>query len=213
MDHENLRSSEVDRYLDSDFDVEDIIVQPTRACKVCTSHNKRSETAWMCDRCQGRYYLSSDLQSSDITAKLQLLTLHFPRLRLVWSPSPYATAQLFHELKEGKDEPVASVAAAVGLEGTTLEDDVHIEKYNTAIHDFVSKLPGVNTKNLVSLMNKGESLDHLMTLSKEQLGDLISNSQNGVLLHDALHKPLKAPTEATSFRGRARGRGFRRRKT
>ncbi|XP_046672972.1 DNA repair endonuclease XPF isoform X1 [Homalodisca vitripennis] len=162
---------------------------------------------------QGRYYLSSDLQSSDITAKLQLLTLHFPRLRLVWSPSPYATAQLFHELKEGKDEPVASVAAAVGLEGTTLEDDVHIEKYNTAIHDFVSKLPGVNTKNLVSLMNKGESLDHLMTLSKEQLGDLISNSQNGVLLHDALHKPLKAPTEATSFRGRARGRGFRRRKT
>jgi hypothetical protein len=36
-------------------------------------------------------------------------------------------------LQEGKDEPVASVAAAVGLEGSTLEDDVHIEKYNTAI--------------------------------------------------------------------------------
>jgi len=27
-------------------------LHPTRACKVCTSHKKRSETAWMCDRCQ-----------------------------------------------------------------------------------------------------------------------------------------------------------------
>lgn len=37
-------------------------------------------------------------------------------------------------VQEGKEEPVASVAASIGLEGTTLEDDVHIEKYNTAIH-------------------------------------------------------------------------------
>lgn len=36
---------------------------------------------------------------NDITSKLQLLTLHFPKLRLVWSPSPFATAELFHELK------------------------------------------------------------------------------------------------------------------
>lgn len=34
-----------------------------------------------------------------ITSKLQLLTLHFPRLKLVWSPGPHATAQLFEELK------------------------------------------------------------------------------------------------------------------
>lgn len=31
--------------------------------------------------------------------KLQLLTLHFPKLRIIWSPGPYATAQLFEELK------------------------------------------------------------------------------------------------------------------
>ena len=30
---------------------------------------------------QGKYYLSKDLQSSDIVAKLQLLTMHFPKLR------------------------------------------------------------------------------------------------------------------------------------
>jgi len=36
---------------------------------------------------------------NDITSKLQLLTLHFPKLRLVWSPSPFATSELFQELK------------------------------------------------------------------------------------------------------------------
>lgn len=35
----------------------------------------------------------------DIQKKLQLLTIHFPKLKIVWSPSPYASAQLFEELK------------------------------------------------------------------------------------------------------------------
>lgn len=35
----------------------------------------------------------------DVQKKLQLLTLHFPKLKIVWSPSPYASAQLFEELK------------------------------------------------------------------------------------------------------------------
>jgi ERCC4-type nuclease len=48
---------------------------------------------------QGTYYVSNNVTSNDVAAKLQLLTLHFPKLKLVWSPSPYATAQLFEELK------------------------------------------------------------------------------------------------------------------
>ena len=54
---------------------------------------------------QGHYMLSTDASGAssstnpDITHKLQLLTIHFPKLRLVWSPSPYATAQLFEEIK------------------------------------------------------------------------------------------------------------------
>lgn len=60
-------------------------------------HNKPFEL-------QGNYYLSRDIaaKSSDITAKLQLLTLHFPKLRLIWSSGPYNTAQLFYELKQGR---------------------------------------------------------------------------------------------------------------
>lgn len=42
---------------------------------------------------------ANDISGADIQQKLQLLTIHFPRLKLVWSPSPYATVELFYELK------------------------------------------------------------------------------------------------------------------
>ena len=47
---------------------------------------------------QGKYYLSRDVASSDLTTRLQLLTMHFPKLRILWSPSPHATAELFEEV-------------------------------------------------------------------------------------------------------------------
>ncbi|KAL1130893.1 hypothetical protein AAG570_012134 [Ranatra chinensis] len=162
----------------------------------------------------GRYYLSSDMSSSDIRAKLQLLTLHFPKLRLVWSPSPFASAQLFHELKEGREEPSAAVASSVGLEVGTSEDE-KFEKYNIGIVDFVRKLPGVNSKNIRSLLEKGKSLNHLITLTQSELEDILGNSLNAELLFNALHKTSKPATDGSSssnFRARGRGRGIGRRR-
>jgi hypothetical protein len=46
------------------------------------------------------------------------------------------------------------------------QDPDMMEKWNTAIHDLVTKLPGVTTKNQQSLLIKGQSLDHLISLSK-----------------------------------------------
>ena len=42
---------------------------------------------------QGKYYLSKDIASSDLVQRLQLLTIHFPKLRILWSPSPHATGK------------------------------------------------------------------------------------------------------------------------
>ncbi|XP_063242959.1 DNA repair endonuclease XPF [Bacillus rossius redtenbacheri] len=165
---------------------------------------------------QGRYYVSNDIASNDITAKLQLLTLHFPKLRIVWSPSPYASAQLFEELKQGRAEPDGATAAAVGAD---LEADnlAVSDKYNTAIHDFVSKLPGINSKNIRSVLNKGQSLDHLLSLTQEQLGALVNNSAEATSLFDALHKTHRPSADAAVATrggrgGKTRGRFFKRRK-
>lgn len=46
-----------------------------------------------------RYNSSSEFSSHDITSKLALLTMHFPKLRILWCPSPHASAELFEDLK------------------------------------------------------------------------------------------------------------------
>ncbi|KAK5647030.1 hypothetical protein RI129_005494 [Pyrocoelia pectoralis] len=48
---------------------------------------------------QNHYMISNDGDNFEIQQKLLLLTLHFPKLKIVWSASPYASAQLFEELK------------------------------------------------------------------------------------------------------------------
>ena len=53
-------------------------------------------------------------QQTSLISKLVLLTLHFPRLRLIWSRSLHATAALYHELKGNQDDPDPATAAAVG---------------------------------------------------------------------------------------------------
>lgn len=114
---------------------------------------------------QGKYMLSQNTSSTnaEIVKKLQLLTLHFPKLRLIWSPSPYATAQLFEELKLGKEEPDPKRAAAVGSEDAGAYDDL---KFNSNIYDFLLRLPGINTKNIHKVMRHGGSLKELLKLKQ-----------------------------------------------
>ncbi|XP_046744013.1 DNA repair endonuclease XPF isoform X1 [Diprion similis] len=164
---------------------------------------------------QNNYFLSADTKSSEVTAKLQLLTLHFPKLKLIWSPSPSATSQLFEELKKDRAQPDALKAAQIGVE-ENVDEEFIVDKYNK-IQDLVSKLPGVNSKNIRALLNKGESLDHLITLSQAELTEILGNSGDAQLLHDALHKrnTLKEELPASrSGRGgsKVRGRGLFRKK-
>lgn len=41
-----------------------------------------------------------------------------------------------------------------------------VERYNSNIQDFMTKLPGVHSKNLRILLNKGQSLSHLIKLTQ-----------------------------------------------
>ncbi|KAG0721241.1 DNA repair endonuclease XPF [Chionoecetes opilio] len=143
---------------------------------------------------QGRYFLSNDGSSSskDVAAKLQLLTLHFPHLKLLWCPSPYATAEVFQLLKTGREEPVVSQAEAVTAQ---TNPDVISERYNPQIKDFVSKLPGINTKNIYLILNKITSLPELLTVSKEDLTEILGSGRNAEALHNSLHRRLKPPEQ------------------
>lgn len=47
----------------------------------------------------------TDLDPHHLLPRLVLLILHFPLLRVLWSVTPYCTAELFAELKVGRAEP------------------------------------------------------------------------------------------------------------
>lgn len=153
---------------------------------------------------QGKYFLSSDASSSskDVAAKLQLLTLHFPHLRLLWCSSPYATAEIFQLLKAGREEPVVSKAEAITAE---TNPDAASERYNPQIKDFISKLPGINTQNIYSVLNKVSSLPELLSLSQETLTEIMGSSSNAKALHSSLHQCMKPPEQ---FQDAKRGGRF-----
>eukprot|EP00069_Balaena_mysticetus_P007076 bmy_05415T0 len=125
-----------------------------------------------------------EISGGDISSKLTLLTLHFPRLRVLWCPSPHATAELFEALKQNKPQPDAATAMAVTADSETLPE---AEKYNPGPQDFLLKMPGVNAKNCRSLMTNVKNIAELASLSLDKLVLLLGNVANARQLYDFIH--------------------------
>ncbi|XP_053367000.1 DNA repair endonuclease XPF [Clarias gariepinus] len=135
-----------------------------------------------------RSELRQEISANDITSKLTLLTLHFPRLRLLWCPSPHVTAQLFQDIKHARPEPDAVTAQAITAESEMVEDSVDL--YNPGPYDFLLRMPGVNVKNVRGLIKHAASLAELLTLSQEELSEILGNASNARQLHEFLHNTM-----------------------
>ncbi|KAK2820840.1 hypothetical protein Q5P01_023799 [Channa striata] len=118
----------------------------------------------------------NEISSNDISSKLTLLTLHFPRLRILWCPSPHATGELFLDLKQGRPEPNAAAAQAVTAESDLVAESADL--YNAGPYDFLMKMPGVNTKNYRALIRNADSLADLTKLSQDKLAEILGNASS-----------------------------------
>src|SRR6266545_7309276 len=58
----------------------------------------------------------SNFSSPILQSKIILLTLTFPRLRIIWSSSPYATSDIFNDLKANNPEPEPMKAITIGAD-------------------------------------------------------------------------------------------------
>ncbi|KAI8638095.1 hypothetical protein BD408DRAFT_485756 [Parasitella parasitica] len=118
-----------------------------------------------------------------LSSKLVLLTLAFPKLRIIWSSSPHETAKVFSELKKTEEEPDSKVAASVGAEGNEDGDTI----YNMTPQDILRSMPGVNSTNYRIIMNHFEDLDELFHSNQKTLQELIG-LEYGRKLHNFIHK-------------------------
>ncbi|KAI5116627.1 hypothetical protein M0805_009613 [Coniferiporia weirii] len=114
---------------------------------------------------------SDTIVATSIQSKLVLLTLSFPRLRILWSSSPYATADIFNDLKLHHTEPNAAHAVAVGAE----EDPEAGAGVNQAAEELLRALPGITAKNVKYVMSKVRTLREFSGLSLPDVQDILGN--------------------------------------
>lgn len=138
--------------------------------------------------------IGDDVTPNNIISKLSLLVLHFPRLRIVWSRSLHATAEIFASLKANQDEPDEAKSIRVGVpsEDGIIENDVRAENYNTAAVEFLRRLPGVTDSNYRTIMEGCKSLAELALIPLERLAELMGGQKAAKMLRDFLD--AKYPT-------------------
>lgn len=128
----------------------------------------------------------NEISFTDIQSKLVLLMLAFPNLRILWSSSPHATADMFEDMKRSQEEPDPEKAQAIGVENL---DNVQT-MYALTPQELLRALPGINVKNQRAVMNKVESIYELSKLSQDELAELIG-PENARLLYVFLHTDVR----------------------
>ncbi|WVF66815.1 hypothetical protein IAT40_001557 [Kwoniella sp. CBS 6097] len=122
-----------------------------------------------------------------LQSKLVLLTLHFPRLRIIWSSSPHESVRILSDLKLNHDEPDEITATLKG--STEGEASFRSGIENAAAVEMLRALPGVSGRNLKLVMSKVESLKELVGMTKRQMRDLLGEEQGdkcwGFIHHDS----------------------------
>ena len=125
----------------------------------------------------------SDRAPPSIQSKLVLLTLHFPRVRIIWSSSPYATTDIFNDLKANNPEPDPCRAIAIGAE----EDPDAGAGVNAAAEELLRCIPGVTAKNVKYVMSKVGSVRELCELTREEVQRILGVGP-GNLCWDFMHR-------------------------
>jgi DNA excision repair protein ERCC-4 len=110
--------------------------------------------------------MSSSNPSSDLQSKLVLLTLAFPKLKIIWSSSPYQTAEIFESLKTQEAEPDPIQAVKIGLEGGQKAED---QSFNREPQDMLRVVPGVTGKNVKNLIVEMGNIKEVANATVDEL--------------------------------------------
>lgn len=108
----------------------------------------------------------------DLQAKIVMLTLAFPRLKIIWSSSPYQTAEIFAELKKQQEEPDPLTAVQKGLD-PNMQGDNEVRSFNQTGQELLRAIPGVNEAVAMRLMLETENLVQVANMEEGELKELV----------------------------------------
>ena len=114
--------------------------------------------------------VSASNPSQDLQSKLVLLTLAFPRLKVIWSSSPYQTAEIFAELKKQQEEPDPVKAVQIGL---VAGEEPGEGSWSLQPQEMLRAVPGVSGKNLGRLTLEVRDVAAVSNLGEGELDGLV----------------------------------------
>lgn len=111
--------------------------------------------------------------SSDLQSKLVLLTLAFPKLRIIWSSSPYQTAEIFESLKTQEEEPDPIAAVQAGLDKDMKVED---QAFNREPQDMLAVVPGVTPQNIKNIVLETENIKEVANMTAQELEPMVGKT-------------------------------------
>lgn len=128
---------------------------------------------------------SSKMSQDDIQNKLTMLLVSFPKLKIIWSSSPYQTAQIFLELKSGEESPDIVLAINKGLKSNETPS-----LYNESVIDLLQTVPGINNSNYLKVIHKVNNMQEFAQLPQNQLIELLGE-ENGQRAFNFMNRIMK----------------------
>ncbi|CAK7198948.1 DNA repair protein RAD16 [Sporothrix eucalyptigena] len=118
----------------------------------------------------GSSVIPNPQNANDLQSKIVLLTLAFPRLRILWASSPYETAEIFERLKAQEAEPDPVAAVRAGLDPNARADD---QPFNLEPQEMLAAVPGVTPVNLRTLVMETESIAAIAAMDAPALEPIV----------------------------------------
>lgn len=116
--------------------------------------------------------VGTKILKKEIQLKITELLISFPKLKVIWSSSPYETAQTFLELKASQQEPDVEEALSKGVNPSITTSEGPPMMNDDAI-DILQTIPGINNVNYTTVILRVQSLQELVTLTREQFLEML----------------------------------------
>lgn len=130
---------------------------------------------------------TGEISPSSLIARIVSLIMHFPSLRLIWSPSFAFTASIFGRMKIGREQPRIDPVTRepVSAIDTTAMATSQISKRAV---EFLKACPGITAANLPSVLKRVKSIRELVELDSTELISFMGKRDGNLFLKFINHQ-------------------------
>ena len=131
--------------------------------------------------------LSGEINPTALIAQIAAIIIHFPSVRLIWSPSFAFTASVFSRLKQGREQPRLD---PVTKEPVSVIDPANQARSATTKRaiEFLKACPGITAANLPQILKRVKSVKELVELDEAEIVAVMGKRDGNVFLKFIKHK-------------------------